>query len=152
MYGWLPLAWIALLACGSSSSTSCDAPGTQVSNPRAAGCLTVLDKKLLMVQASDGRWSIPGGYVDPGESSSAAAMRETMEEAGVVVSAGAPACAAVRTQFVAHRCKVVGDPKPRPDGEETRDAKFFDAAAIRALPDEALRFPVQRAAYLRMLE
>lgn len=40
--------------------------------------------KLLMGRRSDGQgWCIPGGKVDPGEEEIDAAIRETMEEAGI---------------------------------------------------------------------
>lgn len=144
-------AWIGALACGSSGPTPCEPPGTQVPQPRAAGCLTVKEGRLLMVQARDGRWSIPGGFVAAGETSRQAAVRETAEEAGVTVSAGEPVCAAVRTRFVAHACAVVGDGAPRADGVETTDARYLSADDIRALPVASLRFPDQRTAYLDAL-
>ncbi|MFC9688620.1 NUDIX hydrolase [Kribbella sp. NPDC056951] len=34
------------------------------------------------------RWEIPGGHVEPGESAAEAAMRETVEETGVLVTPG----------------------------------------------------------------
>lgn len=145
---WL---WFAAMGCSSSRPTPCDPPGSQVTDPRAAGCLTVVDGRLLMVQAADGRWSIPGGYVEEGEDSATAAARETREEAGVAVTVGPPVCAAARTRFVAHTCTATAGAEPRADGRETQAARFLGAAEIRALPDEALRFPVQRAAYLRAI-
>ncbi len=42
------------------------------------------DERVLLVrERSDGRWSLPGGYVDVGDSPAEAAARETAEEAGV---------------------------------------------------------------------
>ena len=43
------------------------------------------DRVLLVRERSDGRWCLPGGYVDVGESPSEAARRETREEASVTV-------------------------------------------------------------------
>ncbi|MEM6926568.1 MAG: NUDIX hydrolase [Myxococcota bacterium] len=145
--------WIGwMLACGGKTEpTPCEPPGTQVETPRAAGCLTVRDGHLLMVQMKDGRWSIPGGAVENGEDSATAAARETLEEASVTVVVGAVACAAERTGFVAHSCTMTGVPDAHGDGRETLDAEFLSADEIAALPDTALRFPVQRAAYLRAL-
>lgn len=44
------------------------------------------DKILLVKERGDG-WTMPGGWVDPGESPSEAAVRETKEESGYDVSA-----------------------------------------------------------------
>jgi ADP-ribose pyrophosphatase YjhB (NUDIX family) len=43
------------------------------------------DRVLLVRERSDGRWSLPGGWVDVGESPSQAAAREVHEEAGFEV-------------------------------------------------------------------
>jgi ADP-ribose pyrophosphatase YjhB (NUDIX family) len=40
------------------------------------------ERLLLMREKIDGRWSLPGGWADPGESPSAAVTREILEEAG----------------------------------------------------------------------
>ena len=43
-------------------------------------------EKVLLAQRSDnGRWCLPGGGMDPGESASEACIRETMEETGLEV-------------------------------------------------------------------
>ncbi len=147
---WSAGAWIAtVLAC--STPTPCDPPGTQVSEPRAAGCLTVRDHRILLVKSRSGAWSIPGGYVEGGETSAQAAVRETREEAGIPVKAGGPACAAPRKRFVAHVCTAAAGLEPSADGTETIDARFFTAAELQALPEAQLRFPAQRAAYLRAI-
>ena len=60
----------------------------------AASAVVVDDRgRVLLVrrgrEPSRGRWSVPGGKVEPGESFAQAAQRETHEETGLVVSVGA---------------------------------------------------------------
>jgi ADP-ribose pyrophosphatase YjhB (NUDIX family) len=43
------------------------------------------DSLLLVRERADGRWAMPGGYVDIGDTPSQAAERETLEEAGLSV-------------------------------------------------------------------
>jgi 8-oxo-dGTP pyrophosphatase MutT (NUDIX family) len=42
---------------------------------------------LLVRRADDGRWAMPGGWVDPGETPERAVVREVAEETGLQVSA-----------------------------------------------------------------
>ena len=54
----------------------------------AVGCsAAVLDptgKMILLVRRADnGRWDVPGGHMDPGESVTEACAREVLEENGV---------------------------------------------------------------------
>ncbi|MBU0495399.1 MAG: NUDIX domain-containing protein [Chloroflexi bacterium] len=56
----------------------------------AVGCsASVLDatgqRVLLVRRADDGRWAVPGGYMEPGESVAEACAREVWEETGVRV-------------------------------------------------------------------
>jgi len=68
---------------------------TPIHDAPAAGCLVVIDGKLLVVRRVDpragknGRITPPGGGVESGESARCAAVRECREEAGVDVAAGA---------------------------------------------------------------
>ena len=57
---------------------------------KVAFCLVENKKgEILMVQRAygdkKGKWSLPGGFVDPGESRRHAAYRETKEETGIIV-------------------------------------------------------------------
>ncbi len=57
---------------------------------RVAFCLVEDDRgRILMVQRGygkqKGKWSLPGGFVDRGESRRRAAYRETKEETGIIV-------------------------------------------------------------------
>jgi 8-oxo-dGTP pyrophosphatase MutT (NUDIX family) len=97
--------------------------------------------RLLLIQdKSSGLWGLPGGIIDPHELPSDAAVRETWEEAGVLVEltrllgvfagehfAGVyengDQVACVATIFVARAIRGT----PRPDGVETADARFLHA-------------------------
>jgi ADP-ribose pyrophosphatase YjhB (NUDIX family) len=59
----------------------------------AVGGVAVVDGSLLLVRrAKDpqaGRWTIPGGHVEPGETLASAVEREMLEETGLRVTCGA---------------------------------------------------------------
>lgn len=104
----------------------------------------VVDGRILLVQErDDGRWSMPGGWADIGESAAESVVRETREEAGVEVRAtkllalfererrGHP----VHPQFsykAFFGCELC-DTSPPEAGPETRDAAFFDRREIPEL-------------------
>lgn len=104
------------------------------------------DRLLLVQDISSGLWGAPSGIVDPHELPADAAVRETWEEAGVFVEltrilgvfAGehfsktydnGDQLAAVTTVFSARVLRGT----PRPDHEETSDARFFAPSEIDAL-------------------
>jgi ADP-ribose pyrophosphatase YjhB (NUDIX family) len=68
---------------------------------------------LLVRRANDpgrGRWSVPGGRVEPGEDDAAALVREMAEETGLVVRPG-PLVGRVRRgpfDILDYRCTVLG--------------------------------------------
>lgn len=104
--------------------------------------------RLLLIQdKSSGLWGLPGGIIDPHELPSDAAVRETWEEAGVLVEltrllgvfagehfAGVyengDQVACVATIFVARAMRG----SPRPDGVETADARFVHPEELVGLP------------------
>jgi 8-oxo-dGTP pyrophosphatase MutT (NUDIX family) len=115
--------------------------------------------RLLLIQDRDsGRWSAPSGIIDPHELPSDAAVRETWEEAGVFVElthilgvfAGeyfsktydnGDQLAAVTTMFAARVIRGT----PRPDHEETSDARFFAPSEIDALSCSAHFLVIRKA-------
>jgi len=100
---------------------------------------------LLVRERMDGRWSLPGGFVDVGDSPSEAAVREAAEEAGV--EARVERLAGVfdtRLQpdcpphlFHIHKLVFVGtllDPNAEPRaGSEATEAAFHPLAALPEL-------------------
>jgi len=52
----------------------------------SAGILDANGTKILLVRRADnGRWAVPGGFMEPGESAAEACAREVLEEAGLRV-------------------------------------------------------------------
>ena len=61
---------------------------TKIRTPRTGACAVVLNEqgRVLLTRRSDnGRWCLPGGHVDYGETVEQCAVRETYEETGLVV-------------------------------------------------------------------
>ncbi|HXX90640.1 MAG TPA: NUDIX hydrolase [Acidimicrobiales bacterium] len=76
------------------SDAAPEAPGSGPPRPVAAvGAVAVRDGALLLVRRAHaperGRWSLPGGRVEPGESVAEALVREVYEETGLRVRCGA---------------------------------------------------------------
>ncbi len=124
------------------------------------------DQVLLVHERADGRWALPGGFVDIGDSPAEAATRETAEEAGVDVRVrrlvgifdNRHQPESPPYLFHVHKLVFTGeliDPTAQPRGAgETRDARFHSISALpelslgRTVPfhiEEALR--VQRDPY-----
>ena len=49
---------------------------------------SAMEKVLLTRRSDNGRWCLPGGAMDPGESAAECCAREVLEETGLVVSVG----------------------------------------------------------------
>ncbi|MDQ1484881.1 MAG: hypothetical protein QOJ62_574 [Actinomycetota bacterium] len=81
-----------------------------MSEVAAVGAIAVRDGRLLLVlrgrPPGAGRWSLPGGRVEPGESDAAALAREVMEETGLVVNVGGLVGEVVRPGVVGVRYRI----------------------------------------------
>jgi ADP-ribose pyrophosphatase YjhB (NUDIX family) len=93
------------------------------------------DTILMVREASDGLWSLPGGWIDIGESPAQAAAREVKEETGIDCRVRKLIAVVDRNRhphpaMLLHvyklffLCDLLGDPTPRPS-LETTDVGFF---------------------------
>lgn len=99
------------------------------------------DAILMVREASDGLWSLPGGWIDVGESPAQAAVREVKEETGLECRARKLFAVVDRNRH-AHPamllhvyklffwCDLLSDEVPQPS-VETTEAAFF---ALRDIP------------------
>lgn len=101
---------------------------------------------LMQRRAATGRWHVPGGYLEPGESLEDTARREALEETGLAVEALELLGVYSGPEFhwfaangdeiynvtVAYRTRAPGG-EPRADGEEGDAVRYF---ALSELPLE----------------
>ena len=91
-------------------------------------------------EPSRGRWSLPGGRVEAGESAAEAVEREVLEETGLLVRAGEPVgrvripAGAVVYDVVDLACTLVDTDAEPTAGDDADAVTFADAAALEALP------------------
>jgi 8-oxo-dGTP diphosphatase len=86
-----------------------------------------------------GQWSVPGGRCEPGEDAAAAAVRETYEETGLVVRAGAVVGSVERPGLGGDTyviddvaCTVLAGTLRA--GDDADDVRWVDRAGLAALP------------------
>lgn len=108
-----------------------------------AGCILQKDGKYLLVQEhlpkAYGKWNLPAGHVDPGESTVNAAVREVKEETGLVVIADkevfSEAIPERDREFHIFTAQIVGSTLVvQPD--EIMDAQWFGLDEIYQLQKE----------------
>lgn len=126
-----------------------DAPAPTYVAPSAFVAVRDPDGALLLVRRRDtGDWELPGGRVEPGESATDAAVRETAEESGVTVEItgvvgiytdpgyliAEPRTGAVRQPFAVCFHAQAKSGTPRGDQDETSDAQWVATRHLPALP------------------
>lgn len=108
---------------------------------------------LLARRGDTGNWELPGGKIEPGESTTAAAMREVCEETGIAITVTAlagvfsdpahvvvyPARSEARQQHVTlvhatPREHDRSEQRPRPDGEEITAAAWLELDDLATVP------------------
>jgi ADP-ribose pyrophosphatase YjhB (NUDIX family) len=125
-------------------------------------CRDRVGRVLLVRQKDSGRWSTPGGLIEPGETPEAAAVREAKEETGLEVRLDRLRCALggpdYRTVYsngdelsyvaVVYDATVVGG-KPTADGEETSEVGWFELAELDGMDKETFLTLLLRDGVLR---
>lgn len=129
-------------------SSFCLAGSSPSFSPANAGCFIRGEKGILFVRdAWSGKWSLPGGTSEPGESPSQTALREVFEETQWKVFPQ-NRLAALENGFQIFHCQVLagisrsGLPVPSREGaREILEVNFF---APNTLPHSKWRFPSQK--------
>jgi ADP-ribose pyrophosphatase YjhB (NUDIX family) len=119
-------------------------------NPEPVSCVGGIvrdaDGRFLMIRRGkppdEGRWSVPGGRVEPGEADEEATAREVLEETGLAVRAGRLVGEVRRAgpdglvyAIRDYECHLLSH--ARPDavraGDDAADVGWFTADELRAL-------------------
>jgi ADP-ribose pyrophosphatase YjhB (NUDIX family) len=128
-------------------------PATPKIDVRAA---VISENKILLVKERADGWTLPGGWVDPGESPSEAAVRETKEESGYDVTAvrlmaiydrdrqGHPPCP-FHVYKLIFLCDLVGGSAKT--SLETDAVCFFREDELPALSESRVLLPQVRRAF-----
>lgn len=112
----------------------------------AVGAVVVRDGRLLLIRrATDparGRWSLPGGRVEPGETTAEAVTRELREETGLLGECGALVGWVERVSDQHHfviidfevRVLDRGEPRPGDDADAVRWVPVDEVVALDTVP------------------
>ncbi|WP_206411083.1 NUDIX domain-containing protein [Lysobacter enzymogenes] len=101
----------------------------------------LLGLRALHKRLAPGRWDLPGGHVEPGETPEQALWRELAEETGIGPPADPATAARIAAEFafdgVVLRLYAVRDwvGEPRPLGDEHLRLQWFEPVQAAALPD-----------------
>jgi ADP-ribose pyrophosphatase YjhB (NUDIX family) len=122
----------------------CGACGTtHYENPRVVvSCIVCWNSKILICRRSQepgrGQWAVPSGFLECGETLEECAVRETVEETGVIVEAGSlelysvTNMTAIEQVAVAFRVTATADPHPSP-GPECLEVAFMSEADLATI-------------------
>jgi len=119
-------------------------------NPKmVVGCIPTWKEDILFcrraIEPQYGKWTIPAGFLENGETMAAGAGREALEEAGVTVASLIP-FALYDLVFVSQVYLIFRCPLKNPHfkaGEESLEVRFFKETEV---PWAELAFPVIREA------
>lgn len=133
---------------------------TTLLTPAVAAVIYDRSGRVLLIRRGDGQgWSLPGGFLEPGERLAECAIREVQEETGLEVEVvrligiySDPAVNHItfpngdQVQLVSatFECRVTGG-EPRPDGEESLDVGYFAPDGLPETLIPAHRIRVQDA-------
>ena len=143
------LALALLCGCSYRDAPPCRFSGDPAVAP-SAGCFSVVEQRLLVVQGLAGDISLPGGSSDPGETAQCTAVRETWEETGLTLKPGRR-LATFATGFHLYACQRAADsgeidPPPR---LEVRQAFYLH---VDEFDQWQWRYPEQEALLRTLME
>lgn len=116
------------------------------------GGIVVDSGRILLVQRGQqpslGLWSIPGGRLEPGETTEEGCAREVLEETGLRVEVGALVGTVERDAPAGgvyviddHVCTPAPGDQAVVSGDDAADARWFDRAELEALDASGLMAP-----------
>jgi ADP-ribose pyrophosphatase YjhB (NUDIX family) len=125
-------------------------------NPKiVAGCIPEWDGHILLcrraIEPKSGLWTFPAGFMEIGESTEQAAVRETLEEAQAQVER-ISLFAVLSLPHIGQAYLVFRGPMGSPDfgiGEESLDVQLFSLSEI---PWDQIAFPVVKDALRRYVD